>query len=81
MIYFIQNLENKNVKIGYTKNIANRMKNLQTANSEKLRLVFWMEGDKNFEKKLHDLFIKDRIQGEWFSESIIEKFLNTNFIY
>jgi hypothetical protein len=67
MIYFIT--DTINIKIGYTKNsIEKRLKQLQTSNSNTLYLLGWIDGDMDFEKRLHSLFASSRIRsnGEWF---------------
>lgn len=65
MIYFISN--KKHVKIGYSKNPYVRLKQLQTAHPTKLKLLGTLEGDYNTEKLLHEIFKKNKQQGEWFS--------------
>lgn len=78
-VYFI--LNNDKVKIGYTKNVKKRLKQLQTANGDNLILLGYIEGDKNVEHQLHEKFETYRIRdnGEWFfaSEAIIN-FINEN---
>ena len=68
--YFVEN--GRHVKIGYTGNLEQRMHDLQTANSEKLRLICAIpfrsvELAEKCEKKLHKKFEKYRITGEWFN--------------
>ena len=74
MIYFIKNLTNGNIKIGYAKSPKDRLKELQTASSEKLVLLKTIEGDKTNEQQLHQRFIHLRLNGEWFSpgEDLLE---------
>lgn len=71
-IYFISNGES--VKIGFSKDPEKRLKNLQTANPVELKLLYFEKGNSNIESRLHKLFSKDRIQGEWFnfSDEILE---------
>ena len=67
MIYFIQEEKDGAIKIGYAKWRASaRLRHLQIANPHKLYLLGVMEGEKSDEKKLHVLFKKYRIRGEWF---------------
>lgn len=68
MIYFIQSGAKKFIKIGYTKNIDRRIKELQTGNPEKLILLGTLPGGFEFEKGLHDLYKYYRIRpdSEWF---------------
>ena len=78
MVYFIT--DSKDIKIGYTKNdVTKRLKQLQTANTNKLYLLGYIDGPKELEKELHKKFLKykKRHNGEWFSadDEIIE-FIN-----
>jgi len=66
MIYFIQYGEVGAIKIGFTHDIDNRMKQLQTASPEKLYLLYAMEGVYGDETKLHNKFKEFRKNGEWF---------------
>ncbi len=65
--YFIQQGTNGDIKIGVTKSIKNRLNTLQTANSEKLRLLGYISGNKEIESDLHRKFIAYRTNGEFFS--------------
>lgn len=58
-------------KIGFSKNIQKRLKQLQTGSPEKLTLHHYIEVPDEFVKKLekiihHELSYK-RLHGEWFS--------------
>jgi len=64
MIYFIK--VDEYVKIGFTKNVNQRIKNLQTGNHRKLELLCEIEGGYYLEKQYHDYFQQYRQQGEWF---------------
>ena len=68
--YFVEN--GRHVKIGFTGNLTQRMHDLQTANSDKLRLICSIPFRsvalaEKCEKKLHNKFEKYRISGEWFN--------------
>lgn len=65
MIYFIR-LENKFIKIGYSANPDERLKELQTGSPVKLHLQATMNGCFKTEKGLHELFNHLRMKGEWF---------------
>lgn len=54
------------VKIGASRNPPKRLASLQTASSERLELLFVMDGDTGTERDLHDRFERYRIGGEWF---------------
>jgi hypothetical protein len=64
MIYFIQ--DKQYVKIGCTDNLDRRIKELQTATPNKLKLLLVMEGSFDTESTLHFLFASYRYRGEWF---------------
>ncbi len=77
-VYFIQEVETKNVKIGFTSgNPANRLKSLSSGNWRKLELIGVQIGNKQLEKQLHRRFHYLHLRGEWFEwdprlESYIE---------
>ena len=74
-VYFIVNNEHHDhsglpVKIGRSKDIKRRLRNLQTGSSSELRLMGWMEtgDDKSLESDLHDRYAGQRLpHGEWFT--------------
>lgn len=80
--YFIQEGINGNIKIGVTKSIKSRLRTLQTANSEKLRLLGYIFGNKEKESELHRLFIEYRVQGEFFTvnKKLIDYINDNNLI-
>ncbi len=55
-------------KIGVSKDVTARIKNLQTANATKFKLVLTIEsvGAANLEKFFHCFFNDKRVEGEWF---------------
>lgn len=77
MIYFIQNTENNDVKIGYSARVDKRLSQLQVANSKKLRLLFQMEGDKQTESELHRQYQSHHIRGDWFKPTVVQDFINS----
>jgi len=75
MIYFIEcklpkGVKNRHkralIKIGYTKNLDNRLRKIQTDNPFPLKVVFTLEGFEESEKGLHEYFKKCHVKGEWF---------------
>ncbi len=66
-IYFILALGTGTVKIGQTKNIKSRMKDLSIANSGELILLGKIKAHQSLERKLHKYFKNDHIRGEWFA--------------
>lgn len=67
IIYYISN--GKNIKIGFSKNPNNRVRQLQTASDEKLTILAIENGDKKKESERHFLFKNEHINGEWYSPS------------
>ena len=83
-VYFIQEENNGNIKIGSSNDPYKRLGSLQTGNSKKLKLIKIIKGGKEVESRLHHKFRKDKKTGEWFfpSEELL-KFINeksNNFI-
>jgi ribosome-binding protein aMBF1 (putative translation factor) len=67
MIYFIENIETKHIKIGFTTNVKHRLGQLQTSSPHELRVLSVCEGDDKYEKELHSRFNESRLKGEWFN--------------
>ena len=83
-IYFVQKKSGGPIKIGYSSSsIVMRVRSLQTANSQKLNIVGWIDGDRTIEKKLHRKFGDLNKNGEWFypSEILIGFIAGINFSY
>lgn len=79
-IYFLQDLSNKNIKIGRTNDLKSRMSNLQVGNSNQLRLSFIMnEMEDHFENHIHGICNRFHIQGEWFKEEVLEHLFNLDY--
>lgn len=68
MIYFAQDTVSLNIKIGYTSSAdaGQRLKALQTGNSNRIELITTMPGDQAIEGALHQMFAKLNVCGEWF---------------
>lgn len=80
-IYLLSN-DNMQYKIGITKNINKRIKQLQTGNAEKINLIKFYKSEKyykNIEYALHNTFFHKNIQNEWFNLDIndVNSFENT----
>jgi predicted GIY-YIG superfamily endonuclease len=71
-VYLIRLSENSTYKIGVTKNITKRIKELQTGNAEEIYLVDKYESDNAFkiEKALHNFFRHKKKLNEWFDFTI-----------
>lgn len=65
-IYFIQSLDNKRIKIGISRSPIKRLRALQVGSSERLNLLFYVDGWREVEKEYHKKFAHLRHCGEWF---------------
>ena len=70
-VYFIQEEETGRIKIGFSENPFQRLKELQTGNSSKMTLIGQIEGGADEENNIHREFAEERIRenGEWFRPS------------
>lgn len=71
------------LKVGISKDPVTRLKGLQTANARKLSLVqtskrMSREDAAQWEAQLHEKYKDSRVQGEWFSESILRSIKNVD---
>jgi hypothetical protein len=57
---------NEFYKIGITDNIKKRMVALQTGNPYELSLVKTYRAVTTFEGEIHDMFVRQKVRGEWF---------------
>lgn len=79
IVYFIRDGLG-HIKIGIARDLGKRIKALQTANPMKLEYFYGMEVKSWFEaqcieKELHELFREQRLQGEWFEEVPVLRYL------
>ena len=67
-IYFVQNLQNHYIKIGYSKDVERRYRELEhkVPDSIKLLAKFYCRGPARYERLVHSLFSDLRVKGEWF---------------
>lgn len=63
-VYFIQGGDK--VKIGWSRNVALRLSQLQTASADELVLLGCMPGTQETERRIHEAFSALRVRGEWF---------------
>jgi len=64
------------IKIGLSRNVANRLRELQTSSPEPLHLVGTFAGGRRLERLLHQRFADHRVRGEWFSLRILPELLD-----
>jgi hypothetical protein len=65
-IYFIQDGEGGNIKIGFSHNPSERIKQLQTGNGNILIPLLIQEGNEKKEESYHEIFKDHHLHGEWF---------------
>jgi hypothetical protein len=65
-IYFIQGEYGGAIKIGYSKDPARRLTDLQTGYPDTLKILLLIPGDNKMEYALHKELEGSRLKGEWF---------------
>lgn len=75
-LYLIHDTVQNALKIGRSRNPQARLAQLQTANCNRLSMLYSIKGMGYLEKELHQMFGKIRLNGEWFENdgSIIKYF-------
>ncbi len=77
-IYFLT--DGYNVKIGKSKNPKKRKSQLQTANTNKLKILYILENVEDYmEKEIHHTCKYYKIQGEWFDKDVINFLMNFEY--
>ena len=69
VIYFIQAENGGPIKIGTTKDIAGRLKGLQTSTPYLLKVLTLIPGTQRREQAIHERLDKYRVRGEWFEDA------------
>lgn len=70
MVYFAQEEGGGPIKIGHTNTpLGSRISFLQVGNPRRINVLAAYPGDDAEERRLHRLFAKERLRGEWFSQS------------
>ena len=67
-IYFLESPDGSCVKIGYSANLPSRLNEIGSQ-MPGLRLLGWISGNMNDEKRFHARCRADRVRGEWYSKS------------
>ncbi|NCI19843.1 GIY-YIG nuclease family protein [Clostridium botulinum] len=66
-VYFILDTSANLVKIGFTRNLKRRMKQLETSNCN-LKIIYKIENcSMDYEQSLHIFFQTERVKNEWFN--------------
>jgi len=79
-LYLIQDEVSFTLKIGRSKDVSSRIKNLQKSTSNRLRLLFEIPNFGNKERNIHKIFKHHSLSNEWFqySSEIINYFKTIN---
>ena len=79
-VYLIEDIDNKRYKIGVTKDLKKRLRNLQTGNSNQIQLLesFKSEYPFRLETMLHNKFKQFHHYNEWYEldKNSVDEFLN-----
>ena len=75
-VYLIGNKDVGILKIGYTTDVTQRLKALQTSCAFELKIIKTKKGTFDDERRLHDHHKQYRLKGEWFkwSDYIVDRF-------
>ena len=68
-IYFVQAVQLKLIKIGFSSNVEKRVAALSTACPDELKILKVVRGGQEVEGQIHKKFSRDRVRGEWFNPS------------
>lgn len=71
MVYFILNKKDNLVKIGYSKQVKTRLKQLIYKHKTELEIYNVINGDMSIEKYLQDKHREHHVKGEWFKSDIL----------
>lgn len=79
LVYLLRSSKTGLMKIGYTKHLGKRVRELSNAQGGELRIVDTIPGSKQLERDLQNTLSEYRTQGEWFmnDEKVIEIFLES----
>jgi len=69
VVYFAEDTQTNNIKIGFTSNLPQRLRKLKNANHTKIRLLAVVPGNNKLEQALHDKFQSCQVQGEWYKQT------------
>jgi hypothetical protein len=71
-VYFAQEEQSGNIKIGFTtKTPEKRINQFRGMNHGRIVLLMSVQAPRSFETQLHQLFAPFRLNGEWFSGSVV----------
>ena len=81
-IYIMRHGDTNYYKIGFTRNLPQRLKAIQAHSPLEMSIVRYVSGKCAFEKWLQRKYIQYNVRGEWFEfdQEIFETFINNNYI-
>ncbi|SEB96760.1 GIY-YIG nuclease family protein [Bradyrhizobium sp. 41S5] len=65
-VYFVES--NGRIKIGYSRNVEGRVREMQVGSSARLNLLCDVSGSRSFERAIHLALAAHRKKGEWFDD-------------
>jgi hypothetical protein len=65
-VYGFNTIDWKTIKIGFSFNPRQRIRELQAGNSQRLELFGWIHTESTVEGLIHRRLIRNRLYGEWF---------------
>lgn len=68
LVYFVGG-DTGPIKIGHSRHLDRRLRDIQWGNHEKVRLLASAPGGQRAEARYHKRFIRHRLEGEWFSRA------------
>jgi len=71
-LYFIQDEESKDIKIGRTKDINRRIKEIRRGSNRSYQVLYAFNNLAHLEIELHQYLFKYRIRYEWFREDCLD---------
>lgn len=76
-VYFITTQSHTGIKIGFSKNVKNRLKQLQTANSEKLEVLYIIENATMDTERFYHKYFSEvyNIKGEWYDYKFVNEWI------
>ena len=69
-VYFVQRITGGAIKIGFSRDVSERVKQLQTAIEVPIKVLGTIQARPEMETALHEVFAAWRLAGEWFEPDI-----------
>lgn len=68
-VYFLANMAQSTVKVGYTTNLRKRLDVLRTGNHDRLEVCCFIAAPPVVERRLHEALAEFKIRNEWFEHN------------